>query len=493
MVKNKKAYGVKLTNKKKIITDAVILTTGTYMRSLVHIGKTQKKQGPQGFKYSNSLSKNLVKLGFKMIRLKTGTSPRIDKNSIDYSQMIIEPGTDMKLAFSYHTNKYIPFKKQLPCYLLYTNDKTHKLIQENISDSSMYSGQICGIGPRYCPSIEDKIFRFKDKSRHQLFLEPESLNLNTMYLAGFSTSFSKTMQDKLISTLSGLQNCKIVNYGYAIEYDALDSFQLYSTLETKLIKNLYSAGQINGTSGYEEAAGQGLMAGINAVLNLENKEPFILKRDEAYIGVMIDDIVTKGITEPYRLLTSRAEHRLLLRNDNTQDRLIEYAKKLKLINQNDYKKYVISKTKRNKIIDFLKNKKIGEFSSFKKNTPNTNFSLYQYLKRPEIKLNNLLKIIKYKNLKLTDAEINTIEIQIKYEGYINNYLKAMKSVGNLENVKLPVNFDYKKVLNLSNEAIDKLTKIKPSNLQQAFRVSGITFPDIVAIKTYLDNDKKYKK
>lgn len=494
LVKNKTAYGVVLNNNKKLLADAVILTTGTYMESVTHQGNKKAKEGPSGFKYSHGLSKNLIDLGFKTIRLKTGTPPRIHKDSIDYSKTQLEPGTDAKLAFSDSTNKFVSIKKQLPCYLIYTNDKTHKIIKKNINDSAMYGGHISGVGPRYCPSIEDKIMRFIDKERHSLFIEPESKKLDSMYLGGFSTSFSAAIQDQLIRTLPGLENCKVISYGYAIEYDALDPIQLYPTLETKLINNLYSAGQINGTSGYEEAAGQGLMAGINAVLKLKNKDPFILRRDEAYIGVMIDDIVTKGITDPYRLLTSRAEHRLLLRNDNAQERLVEHAKELGLISNITYKKYLKSQKNVCKVIDFLKTKTIGSYSTLRKLTKNTNFTLYQFLKRPEVKLNELLNLIKFNEIKLSDSEILKIEIKVKYEGYINNYLRSLKKIDNFSKIKLPKNFDYKKVLNLSNEAIEKLNKIQPFTLQQASQISGINLPDLVAVKNFLaSNNKKTKK
>lgn len=494
LVKNKTAYGVVLNSNKKLLADAVILTTGTYMESVTHQGNKKAKEGPSGFKYSHGLSKNLIDLGFKTIRLKTGTPPRIHKGSIDYSKTQLEPGTDAKLAFSDSTNKFVSIKKQLPCYLIYTNDRTHKIIKKNINDSAMYGGHISGVGPRYCPSIEDKIMRFIDKERHSLFIEPESKKLDSMYLGGFSTSFSAAVQDQLIRTLPGLENCKVISYGYAIEYDALDPIQLYPTLETKLIKNLYSAGQINGTSGYEEAAGQGLMAGINAVLKLKNKDPFILRRDEAYIGVMIDDIVTKGITDPYRLLTSRAEHRLLLRNDNAQERLVEHAKELGLISNITYKKYLKSQKNICKVIDFLNTKTIGSYSTLRKLTKNTNFTLYQFLKRPEVKLNELLNLIKFNEIKLSDSEILKIEIKVKYEGYINNYLRSLKKIDNFSKIKLPKNFDYKKVLNLSNEAIEKLNKIQPFTLQQASQISGINLPDLVAVKNFLaSNNKKTKK
>ncbi|WP_033160020.1 tRNA uridine-5-carboxymethylaminomethyl(34) synthesis enzyme MnmG [Mycoplasmoides alvi] len=493
LTKNNKVYGVCLRKQKTVKSDAVILTTGTYMESIVHQGKNQFKEGPQKFLRSDGLSKNLLELGFKLIRLKTGTPPRIAKETIDYSQTSMELGSSGKYSFSYSTNKFIPLSKQLPCYLIHTNKQTHDIIKKNFKDSAMFSGQIKSVGPRYCPSIEDKIFRFSSKERHQLFLEPESLNLNTMYLGGFSTSFSIDIQDKLIRTLPGLKNCKVISYGYAIEYDAIDPLQLLPTLETKLIRNLYTAGQINGSSGYEEAAGQGLMAGINAALRLQNKKPLILKRNEAYIGVLIDDLVTKGVTEPYRLLTSRAEHRLILRHDNAQLRLITYGKKIGLVSHAVYSNYLFSSKKIKKFISFLKENNVGKYENLRKQTKNTNFTLYQYLKRPEIKLKELINELNLNNFKLTENEISIIEIEIKYEGYIKNNLKTFNSMNNLEKICIPKNFDYSSVLNLSNEAIDKLTKIKPLNLSQASRISGINLPDLIAIKFNLLNLKKGKK
>lgn len=493
VTKKQKVTGVNLKKQKHLAADAVILTTGTYLQSVTHTGKNNQNAGPDGFKNSHYLSANLVALGFKLLRLKTGTPPRIDKNSIDYSQTTIEPGTDANLAFSFSTKKFLKLSKQLPCYLIHTNQLTHQIIQENISKSAVYGGQISGIGPRYCPSIEDKVMRFQDKNRHQLFIEPESISLDTMYLAGLSTSFDEKTQDQIIRTLPGLKNCKVIRYGYAIEYDAIDPIQLLPTLETKLIKNLYSAGQINGTSGYEEAAGQGIMAGINAALKLFKKKPFILSRNEAYIGVMIDDIVTKGVSDPYRLLTSRAEHRLLLRNDNAQTRLIKKAKSLKMIDQKQYLSYLASQKRIKQVLKFLETKKIGQFGQLRKLTNNTNLSLRHYLSRPEITLKKLLTLIKKNFNKLTYAEMLQVEINVKYAGYIKNSEKNLTQIGSLKNVVLSQKIDYKKVPNLSNEAVDKLNSIKPINLDQASRISGINFPDLVAVKNYINNSKQNDK
>ncbi|WP_027119921.1 tRNA uridine-5-carboxymethylaminomethyl(34) synthesis enzyme MnmG [[Mycoplasma] testudinis] len=490
IVKNKIIKGVVLKKQQDLLADAVILTTGTYLESSTHQGKSVHNEGPDGYINSQGLSHNLKKLGFKLLRLKTGTPPRIAKDSIDYSQTALEPGTPGDFAFSFSTKKFIPLKKQLPCYLIHTNKKTHDIILENISASAVYGGQIKGVGPRYCPSIEDKVMRFSDKPRHQIFLEPESLDLNTIYLGGFSTSFEVAIQDKIIRTLPGLKNCKVVKYGYAIQYDAIDPIQLFPTLETKLVKNLYSAGQINGTSGYEEAAGQGLMAGINAVLKLNKKKPLILKRDEAYIGVMIDDIVTKGVSDPYRLLTSRAEHRLLLRNDNAQQRLIKHAKRIGMISKKVYDDFLKSEILIKKVIKFLKDKKIGQYLPLRKLTNNTNLTLHHYLSRPEVKLVDLLKLIGVHFKGLRDSQLLQIEIQVKYEGYIKNYLKNLKKIGDLSNFDLPSDCDYHLIPNLSNEAQDKLNLIKPLNLAQASRISGINFPDLVAVKNYFRNKRK---
>ena len=322
IVENNKVKGIILDNNEKITSKAVILTTGTYLKAEILCGDKKEKSGPHGEKRSNNLSDELKKLGFTIKRLKTGTPPRIDKSTIDYEKTKLETGDNKELTFSYDNISYYDYKNQTPCHLIYTNEKTHKIINEHLNESSMYGGYVTGVGPRYCPSIEDKVVRFSDKERHQLFLEPESIIEddpeygNTIYIQGFSSSMPEYVQEQMVHSLEGLENCKILKYAYAIEYDAIDSKQLKRSLETKIVENLFTAGQINGTSGYEEAAGQGLIAGINAVRKLDKKEPLILKRNEAYIGLLIDDLVTKGVKDPYRLLTSRAEYRLLLRNDN---------------------------------------------------------------------------------------------------------------------------------------------------------------------------------
>ncbi len=464
----------------------VILTTGTYMNSITHMGKVKKESGPLGFPRSNNLSNNLKKLGFQLLRLKTGTPPRVDKDTIDFKKMEIQKGTNAKLHFNFYGKQFLPYNKQIPCYLTYTNAKTHKIILNNLLLSAMYSGQISGVGPRYCPSIEDKLVRFKDKPRHQIFIEPVSLNSNYYYLQGLSTSLPKEVQEKFVHTIVGLENCKILQYAYAIEYDAIDPTQLWPTLESKLIKGLYFAGQINGTSGYEEAAGQGIIAGINATLNMENKQQLILSRNEAYIGVMIDDLVTKGVKDPYRLLTSRAEHRLYLRNDNADDRLLKTGYQVGLNSKARYNKYLKINNTIKETINYLKNttlKKIKKFAGKYKS-----HNLYDLLKQPQIKIDDVLVNSKFAKL---DAEIKMkIEIQVKYSGYIENEERSLAKFNKHLLLKIDHIDDYSKIRNLHLEASEKLNKIKPLTLQQASRIPGITINDLMIIKYYVETNKK---
>ena len=360
IVEDNKIKGIILEDGTTIFAKAVILTTGTYLKADILVGDTRRREGPHGEKPSNYLSENLKKLGFKIKRLKTGTPPRLEKSTINFEKLRVENGDKEPLTFSFDNEPIYDVNNQIPCHLIYTNKKTHEIIKQNLSKSSMYGGldDIEGIGPRYCPSIEDKIVRFSDKERHQLFLEPESIYYDDMYLQGFSTSMPYDIQEQMVHSLEGLENAKILKYAYAIEYDAIYPNQLKQSLETRIIENLYTAGQINGTSGYEEAACQGLIAGINAALKLENKEPLILKRNEAYIGVLIDDLITKGIRDPYRLLTSRAEYRLLLRHDNADLRLRKYGYEVGLISKEKYDKLIQKENNINEIIELLKNNKI---------------------------------------------------------------------------------------------------------------------------------------
>ncbi len=427
-------------------------------------------------------------MGFKTIRLKTGTPARILKSSIDFSKMQLEPGSKEKHSFTHFNPIFLPYEKQLPCYLVHTNKHTHKIINDNLKRSAMYSGYIKGTGPRYCPSIEDKIVRFSDKERHQIFVEPESLKLDTMYLAGLSTSMPEDVQEQIIHSLDGFEKAVIKKYAYAIEYDAINPIQLFPTLETKLIQGLFFAGQINGTSGYEEAACQGLMAGINVICKLENRPPFVLKRHEAYIGVLIDDIVTKEITDPYRLLTSRAEYRLELRNDNADERLYKYSYELGLISDKEYQNFLNNLDQVNEIIEKLKKMTLSDCKGLKFESKKTNIFLYDILKRPEYSINDILPFFD-KKYNLNEFWRQKIDIKIKYEGYIINQKKDIKQMENMSNIKLNLIKDYNVIPNISLEAIDKLNKVKPLSLDQASRISGINLPDLINIKLYLENRK----
>ena len=495
IVENNKIKGVVFEDGTKIMCDAVILTTGTYLKGNILQGSNNTPSGPHGERRSNYLSDNLHKYGFKILRLKTGTPPRIAKDSIDFSKMEVEYGDDTYWTFSFDNKPCYDINKQQRCYLLYTNETTHKIILDNLSKSAMYGGYATGVGPRYCPSIEDKIVRFKDKERHQLFLEPESIYYDEWYLQGFSTSMPIDVQEKMVHSLKGLENCNITKYAYAIEYDAIDPLQLNPSLETKVIENLFTAGQINGTSGYEEAAGQGLIAGINASLKLDNKEPLILKRNEAYIGVLIDDLVTKGTIEPYRMLTSRAEYRLILRHDNSDLRLREKAHEIGSITKKQYENYLNKKESINEVKKILEenklkiNDKIQEiFKNNNLNIPNYSMSFTQLLKRPEIKIDFLKNFI---DLNYDNDILEIVEIDIKYDGYISKTYKEVEKMIKLEEKKIPNDLDYDKIINLASEAKQKLKLVKPISIGQAARISGVNPSDIAILAVYLK--KEYGK
>ena len=494
VVEDNTIKGIILNTKETIACQAVILTTGTYLRSSILVGSMKKSEGPHGEKPSKFLSTNLAKLGFHILRLKTGTPPRLDKATIDFSKTSIEPGSTEDLTFSYDNDTSTAYQYQIPCHLIYTNEKTHAIIKENLSKSSMYGGYVEGVGPRYCPSIEDKVVRFSDKERHQLFLEPESLSYDDIYLQGFSTSMPYDVQEKMVHSLVGLENVKILKYAYAIEYDAIDAKQIYATLETKLVKGLYTAGQINGTSGYEEAAGQGLLAGINAGLKIEQKPPLILKRNESYIGVLIDDLVTKGVKDPYRLLTSRAEYRLLLRNDNADIRLREYGHKIGLLSEEKYQHFLKKQQAIKTLITQLQQtkitakKEVNEYLESINTSPlKDSITLYDLLKRPEIKIENLSHFIP---LEYKKEVLNTVEISVKYEGYIAKANHEAEKMLQLENKKIPEDIDYGKVQNLASEARQKLEEIKPLTLGQASRISGVNPSDISILSIYLKKEQK---
>lgn len=495
IIENNTVKGIILENGDKLYADAVILTTGTYLKANILIGSENTEGGPHGERRSNHLSDNLKKYGLEIQRLKTGTPQRIKASSIDFSKMHEEKGDDRIWTFSHdEAASYTPNTQQ-KCYLIYTNQNTHKIILDNLDKSAMYGGYVTGIGPRYCPSIEDKLVRFKDKERHQLFLEPESLYYDEWYLQGFSTSMPRDIQEKMVHSLSGLENAVISKYAYAIEYDAINPLQIKPSLENKVIKGLFTAGQINGTSGYEEAAGQGLIAGINAALKLENKEPFILKRNDAYIGVLIDDLVTKGTTEPYRMLTSRAEFRLILRHDNADLRLREYAHKLNTITEVQYQNYLTRLKNIKDCESFLKETKLKITpeikETFKSNNmvvPITTESFYDLLKRPEITIKFLEN---FTEIPFTDDTLEEIEIMLKYEGYIKKTYKDVEKMKKLEEKQIPEDIDYNKVSNLASEARQKLAKVRPISLGQAARISGVNPSDLSILSIYLK--KEYSK
>ena len=482
IVKDNTVYGIVSDSGENITSNIVILTTGTYLKSDILIGDTRTRSGPHNEKPSMHLSDNLKKHGFNILRLKTGTPPRIDRSTIDFTKTKREDGDKIPYTFS-HTNPPIyDVNNQEPCYLIYTTAETKKIIQDNLNKSSMYGGldDITGVGPRYCPSIEDKMVRFSDKEKHQLFLEPESKYYDDIYIQGFSTSMPRTIQEQMVHSLPGLEQAKILRYAYAIEYDAIYPTQIKPSLETKVLNNLFTAGQINGTSGYEEAACQGLMAGINAGLKLEGKEPLILKRNEAYIGVLIDDLVTKGTKEPYRMLTSRAEYRLLLRHDNSDLRLRKYGHKVGLINGDKYEKFLDKKNNIEKLKEELKEIKVTVDQEKRRVTT----TVYDYLKTPNIKLDEIIKNFNL-NLNYPQDVVEEVEIQIKYDGYIKKVCREADKMLKQEEKQIPIDIDYDKIPNLASEARQKLKEVKPLTIAQAIRISGVNPADISILLVYL--------
>ena len=493
---------IELEGENKIVTTnvglkyqarAVVLATGVYLESEIIIGKTREKTGPNGFKNSHGLSESLEKLGIELVRFKTGTPVRLHSRSVDFSQMELQKGDDEISTFSYLTEK--PIEIKAVWYLTYTTPKTHEIIRNNLDKAPAISGEIVGIGPRYCPSIETKIVRFADKERHQLFLEPESADTDEMYLQGFSTSMPADIQKEMVESVIGLQKAEIMRDAYAIEYDCIVPTQLNPTLELKTIKGLFFAGQINGTSGYEEAAAQGIIAGINANLYLKGEEQLILKRSDAYIGVLIDDIVTKGTNEPYRMMTSRAEYRLLLRQDNADMRLTEIGRKVGLVSDERYKKYQEKLEKMQKIEEKLEKKaKIDEklinfFKKHEENPPKESLKYRDILKRVNIDIFDLEKEF---NL-FENCDYNLIEkvnIKIKYEGYLKQQEEDIEKMLANEKLSIPIDFSYENIKGLRKEAIEKLNQIKPLTIAQASRISGVSPADISILSILV---KKYTK
>ncbi len=478
-------YGVKLASGEEIHSKAVILTTGTYMNSTIISGADVHSGGPDEENASIGLSSCLLDMGIELFRLKTGTPPRLDKDTIDFSKGSIQPGMDGELSFSYSTTHFTPLKEQLPCYLIYTTAETLRLIQNNLDKSAVFNGTIKGIGPRYCPSIESKVVRFADKERHQLFLEPEFENGNSIYLQGFSNGFPHDFQEKLVRSLPGCENAKLLKYAYQIEYDAIKPLQFDATLRVKKYRGLYGAGQICGTSGYEEAAGLGLLAGINASLMIQGKEPFVLRRDESYIGVMIDDLVTKGTDEPYRLMSSRAEFRLLLRHDNADSRLTKYGYELGLISEERYRSFLEKYRKIDEAIDLLdqtvdRRAACNEFLKAKgfKDTDVGHRGL-DLLKRPGIGYRELAPFLSaLDKFSFDDASTLSLETKVKYEGYIQKEIRDGKNAAKLEYIKLPTDIDYSKIDGLALEARQKLNQVMPRTLGQASRISGVNPSDV---------------
>ncbi|MGM9928779.1 MAG: tRNA uridine-5-carboxymethylaminomethyl(34) synthesis enzyme MnmG [Bacillus sp. (in: firmicutes)] len=472
---------------------SVVITTGTFLRGEIILGDLKYSSGPNNQQPSIKLSEHLEELGFDLVRFKTGTPPRVNSDSIDYSKTEIQPGDDVPRAFSFETTSFI--MDQLPCWLTYTSAETHQIIDDNLHRSPMYSGMIKGTGPRYCPSIEDKVVRFNDKPRHQIFLEPEGRNTKEVYVQGLSTSLPEDVQRRMLASIPGLEEAQLMRAGYAIEYDAVVPTQLWPTLETKKVEYLYTAGQINGTSGYEEAAGQGLMAGINAALKALGKEELILSRSDAYIGVLIDDLVTKGTNEPYRLLTSRAEYRLLLRHDNADLRLTEIGAKIGLIKEERYaaflaKKQFIEDEKKRLKETILK--PTAELQGIIKEVGGSELKdgirAADLLKRPEMTYAHIEQVSP-SELVLTDEVKEQVETQIKYEGYIEKSLQQVEKLKKMEDKKIPEDIDYDAIHSLASEARQKLKMVRPLTMAQASRISGVNPADISILLVYLEQGK----
>ena len=491
--------GIVMEDGTNIYCKAIVVTTGTYLDSRILRGHWTKEEGPDGQKTSKGLSNSLRKLGFEIQRLKTGTPARIKASTINFSEVSLEPGDETTWKYSFDDGYDSILNVKVPCYLTHTNQEIHDIIMSNLKESAMYGGVVEGIGPRYCPSIEDKVVRFSDKERHQIFFEPESLELDQEYIQGFSTSMPIEIQDKMIRALPGLKDCEVIVYAYAIEYDAINPLELWPSLETKRVKGLFTAGQINGTSGYEEAAAQGLIAGINACQMLKGEEPLILGRDEAYIGVMIDDLVTKGTKEPYRLLTSRAEYRLLLRHDNADLRLREKGYKVGLISDEQYQRLNQKKEAIAKLIDDLKILKVkpneninAVLAKYNSSPISIGMSLETLIKRPEVNAECILDLVEAQGLEMTidyykpNEILEQALIHYKYSGYISKALEQANKMRSYETKIIPNDIDYDLVDNIALEAREKLKKIKPKTIGQASRISGVNPADISVLVVYVE-------
>jgi tRNA uridine 5-carboxymethylaminomethyl modification enzyme len=494
-IENHRVVGVRTETGSSIPCRAVILTAGTFLNGLIHIGEVNYPAGRAGEFSAKGITECLVELGFESGRLKTGTPPRLDGTTIDFAKTEIQPGDEPPVPFSFR-NESLKVE-QMPCYLTYTNSQTHDILRKGFERSPMFTGRIKGVGPRYCPSVEDKINRFADKERHQIFLEPEGRNTTEYYVNGFSTSLPEEIQIEGIQSIAGLENVKVTRLGYAVEYDYFPPTQISANMETKLIQNLFFAGQINGTTGYEEAACQGFMAGINAVLKIRGEEPFILDRSEAYVGVLIDDLVTKGTIEPYRMFTSRAEHRLILRQDNADLRLMDFGHRYGLINSQDYQKMTDIRTSIETSIEELKKSRVsaGEINPILEkggsNPITEKESLYNLLKRPEIEFGhfreiNQLPVLNNWNQNRWVRVREQVSIAIKYEGFIHRQNKSAERMRQLDTKPIPPNFDFLGIRALSAEAREKLNKIQPRNIGQAARISGVSPADISILLVHLN-------